>query len=76
MHQSTMDGGPVMQFVNRPCIRTFSEGESLINPRRRAADHLLNWSSEFSQPYSSFVGTVAVRPGAVDDEQRVFVPRR
>ena len=45
--------------------------EAFIAPALDAADHLLEWTTHFRQPHSSFLRSIAVWTGAVDHEQRV-----
>jgi hypothetical protein len=52
------------------------EAEAFIGPAGHAADQQLGLEAETGEAEGSIVGAVAVRAGAIDDEQRIACPCR
>src|SRR6185312_6418554 len=52
-----------------------NQREAFIEPAGDAADHHLDRPAERTQPYGRARGAVAMRAGAVDDEERLRRPR-
>ena len=55
-------------------IGALGKGETLVSPAHYASDHYLYAPSQLAQPEGCLIGAVAMRPGTVDDEQRVSGP--